>query len=60
MTIEDVLVLDSETIIVFNDNNYPATGGRGATVKDPNEMLMLKLATPLTLAEGVGTPTDCQ
>ncbi len=60
VTIEDVLVLDSETIVVFNDNNYPATGGRGATVKDPNEMLMLKLATPLTLAEGVGTPTDCQ
>lgn len=60
VTIEDVLVLDSETIIVFNDNNYPATGGRGATVKDPNEMIVLKLATSLALAEGVGTPLICQ
>lgn len=60
VTIEDVLVLDSETIVVFNDNNYPATGGRGAAIKDPNEMIVLRLATPLELAAGVGTPADCQ
>lgn len=60
VTIEDVLVLDSETMIVFNDNNYPGTGGRGATVKDPNEMIALKLPTALTLAEGVGTPAQCK
>jgi hypothetical protein len=60
VTIEDVLVLDEETIVVFNDNNYDARGGRGATVKDPNEMIVLRLSTPLTLAEGVGTPPACR
>jgi glycerophosphoryl diester phosphodiesterase len=60
VTIEDVLVLDESTIVVLNDNNYDATGGRGAGVKDPNEMLVLRLSTPLTLGEGVGTPVACQ
>lgn len=60
VTIEDVLVLDSETIIVLNDNNYDARGGRGATVKDPDEFLRLKLSTPLTPAEGVGIPDGCK
>ncbi|MBB6098320.1 glycerophosphoryl diester phosphodiesterase [Deinobacterium chartae] len=54
VTIEDVLVLDANTLLVINDNNYPATGGRGQNVKDPNEMLWLKLASPLNLAAGVG------
>jgi hypothetical protein len=54
VTIEDVLVLDASTILVANDNNYPGTGGRGEEVKDNNEFIWLKLATPLELAEGVG------
>lgn len=54
VTIEDVIVLDETTILVANDNNYPGTGGRGADVKDNNEIIWLQLATPLTLAEGVG------
>lgn len=56
VTIEDVLVLDANTILVANDNNYPGTGGRGKDVKDANEMLWLKLEKPLNLAAGVGTP----
>ena len=54
VTIEDVLVLDATTLFVANDNNYPGVGGRGKDVKDANEMLWLKLATPLKLADGVG------
>ena len=54
LTIEDVLVLDANTILVANDNNYPGTGGRGADVKDPNEFLILKLDAPLTLGTGIG------
>ncbi len=54
VTIENVIVLDADTILVANDNNYPATGGRGATVKDVNEFLWLKLDQPLTLGAGVG------
>ena len=53
-TIEDVIVLDANTILVANDNNYPATGGRGADVKDRSEMIWLKLEKPLTLGAGVG------
>ncbi len=41
-------------LLVANDNNYPATGGRGKDVKDNNQMIWLKLPTALTLAAGVG------
>ncbi|MFC4639115.1 esterase-like activity of phytase family protein [Deinococcus hohokamensis] len=54
VTIENVLVLDAQTILVANDNNYPATGGRGKDVKDVSEVLWIKLDSPLTLAPGVG------
>jgi hypothetical protein len=54
VTIENVIVLNSTTILVANDNNYDAKGGRGADVKDPNEFIWLKLEKPLTLAAGVG------
>ncbi|MDP9766334.1 esterase-like activity of phytase family protein [Deinococcus enclensis] len=54
VTIENVLVLDASTVLVVNDNNFPATGGRGAAVKDRTEFLWLKLDAPLTLAPGVG------
>jgi hypothetical protein len=54
VTIENVIVLNSSTILVANDNNYDARGGRGAEVKDPNEFIWLKLEKPLRLAAGVG------
>ena len=56
VTIEDALVLNANTILVANDNNYPGTGGRGKDVKDPNEMIWLKLEKNLNLAAGVGEP----
>ncbi|MCS7069744.1 MAG: esterase-like activity of phytase family protein, partial [Meiothermus sp.] len=56
LTIEAVLVLDPNTLLVTNDNNYPATGGRGAEVKDANEFIWLRLPTALRLAPGVGQP----
>ncbi|PVG82997.1 hypothetical protein DDE18_11730 [Nocardioides gansuensis] len=46
-TIEDVEILDRRTIAVMNDNNFPATGGRSATVPDPNEYVVITLAEPL-------------
>lgn len=42
--------MDSQTLLLVNDNNYPATGGRGAGVKDPNEFIWIRLARPLNLA----------
>ncbi|MCY7396321.1 MAG: esterase-like activity of phytase family protein [Nocardioides sp.] len=51
VTIEDVDILDEETIAVLNDNNYPATGGRGVGVKDVNEFLRIRLDAPLDVDE---------
>lgn len=47
VTIEDVEVIDSRTIAVMNDNNFPATGGRGPDVPDVNEYLEIRLDQPL-------------
>lgn len=46
-TIEDVEIVDADTIAVMNDNNFPATGGRGPDVTDANEYLEITLAEPL-------------
>jgi glycerophosphoryl diester phosphodiesterase len=47
-TIEDVLVLDENTILVANDNNYPFSIGRPPAI-DNNEMIVLGLEKPLNL-----------
>lgn len=60
VTIEDVLVLDERTLLVLNDNNYDGTGGRGEGVKDPNEVIRLRLAEPLALAPNVGRSAACR
>jgi glycerophosphoryl diester phosphodiesterase len=52
-TIEDVLVIDADTILVANDNNYPFSVGRPPAI-DNNEIILLKLATPLNLDPRVG------
>ena len=46
VTIEDVLVLDANTVLVINDNNYPGTGGRDLN-SDPTEFLKITLANPV-------------
>lgn len=46
VTIEDVLLVDSQTLLVLNDNNYPGTGGRNL-LSDNNEMLLVRLANPV-------------
>jgi len=47
LTTESIQVLDRRHVVVVNDNNYPATGGRGANVKDATEWIWLELANPL-------------
>ncbi|PKH41970.1 Uncharacterized conserved protein [Nocardioides alpinus] len=46
-TIEDVEILDADTIAVMNDNNFPAAGGRSTTQPDQNEYLEITLSEPL-------------
>lgn len=53
VTIEDVLVLDQDTILVANDNNYPFSIGRGPDI-DNNEIIQIQLAQPLDLDPRLG------
>ncbi len=46
VTIEDVLVLDANTLLVINDNNFPGGGGRALT-SDNTEFLRISLAQPV-------------
>ncbi len=52
-TIEDVLVIDANTILVANDNNYPFSVGRPPAI-DNNEIIVLQLGQPLNLDPRVG------
>jgi glycerophosphoryl diester phosphodiesterase len=52
-TIEDVLVIDENTILVANDNNYPFSVGRPPAI-DNNEIILLGLDKPLNLDPRVG------
>jgi glycerophosphoryl diester phosphodiesterase len=57
VTIEDVLVVDNNTIVVANDNNYPFSSGRSATAADNNEMIVLNLEKPLEVINQVAGST---
>ncbi|MCV2365202.1 esterase-like activity of phytase family protein [Paucibacter sp. DJ1R-11] len=46
VTIESVLVLDANTLLIANDNNYPGTGGRDLG-SDNTEFLKIQLANPV-------------
>ena len=52
-TIEDVLVLDANRVLVANDNNYPFSIGRPPAI-DNNEIVILQLDTPLDLDPRIG------
>jgi len=46
VTIESVLVLDANTLLIANDNNYPGVGGRDLG-SDHTEFLKIQLANPV-------------
>jgi hypothetical protein len=47
VTIEDVLPLDGERLLVINDNNYPFSTGRNPALPDYNDFIVVRTA-PLT------------
>jgi len=49
-TIEDVLVLDNNTLLVVNDNNFPFSSGREFNAADNNEFIVIHTA-PLVSQE---------
>ena len=57
VTIEDVLVLDEQTLLVANDNNYPFSIGRGPDI-DNNEIIKIELDEPLDLDPRLGQMTE--
>ena len=57
VTIEDVLVLDDDRILVANDNNYPFSVGRPPDI-DNNEIIILKLPRELRLDPRLGARED--
>jgi hypothetical protein len=52
-TIEDVLVLDDDRILVANDNNYPFSVGRPPAI-DNDEIIVLELPKELRLDSRLG------
>lgn len=48
VTIEAIAVLDRETLLLCNDNNYPSSAGRRPGVPDDTEFIRIRLAEPLT------------
>lgn len=46
-TTEAVWAEAADTLVLANDNNYPATGGRTEGVRDGTEFIRLRLARPL-------------
>ncbi len=52
-TIEDVLVLDANTLLVIDDNNFPFSVGRHVGIKAPDdsEFIQIRLPKALNLAK---------
>lgn len=55
VTIEDVLPINNQTILVINDNNYPFSVGRTPGQVDNSEFILLKLDKPIDLADSNST-----
>ena len=53
VTIEDVVVVDEDTILVANDNNFPFSMGREGDI-DNNEVVLIDLEQPLDLDPNLG------
>lgn len=51
VTIEDVLVLDNNRLLVLNDNNYPGSAGREFGVPDNDEFVVLHVAPLLQCSD---------
>ena len=56
-TVEALLPLDRERLLVLNDNNYPYTNGRNADHPDDNEMIVVRIDA---LCQAPVTPPPAQ
>jgi hypothetical protein len=58
ITIEAVLILDNNRLLVINDNNYPGPAGREFGVPDNNEFIVIHTAPLLKCNDGKGKDKD--
>lgn len=58
-TIEDIMAITPDTLLVVNDNNYPFSSGRTPGAPDDNEMILIKLSAPLNVVCSSVNPVPC-
>lgn len=56
VTIEDILPLDAQTLLIGNDNNYPFSSGRTPGLADNDEFILVRLDQPLDLVPRAFVP----
>lgn len=59
ITIENVMAISRDTILVANDNNYPFSSGRTPGLPDDNEIVLIKLDKPLNVTCSPVNPVRC-
>jgi hypothetical protein len=60
VTIEDVMAIDANTILVANDNNFPFSSGRTPGLPDDDEIVLIKLDAPLNVVCSSVNPVPCK
>jgi hypothetical protein len=60
VTIENVMAIDANTILVANDNNFPFSSGRTSGLPDDDEIVLIKLDAPLHVVCSSVNPVPCK
>ena len=59
VTIENVMAVGPDTILVANDNNFPFSSGRTPGLPDDEEIVLIKLDAPLDVVCSSVNPVPC-
>jgi len=59
VTIENVMAVSPDTILVANDNNFPFSSGRTPGQPDDDEIVLIKLDAPLNVVCSPANPVPC-
>jgi hypothetical protein len=60
VTIENVMAVAPDTILVANDNNFPFSSGRTPGLPDDDEIVLIKLDAPLNVVCSTVNPVPCK
>ncbi len=56
VTLEEVIPVDNQTLLIGNDNNYPFSNGRNPNQPEGSEFILVRLDQPLNLAAATSVP----